>query len=333
MSNGGDAILAALPQAANILDACPAMLWSVDDNASCTYVNPAWLTFVGRKLEQELGGGWMEAIHPDDREHRIQLFRSRSAFTAEFRLRRADGEYRWVLDSAAPFFVADRFQGFTGCCVEIQHLKDIAAKSKADMETFVYSVSHDLRGPLRSIKSNVSFLVEDFGEKLDGEAKNYIDRAVNAVGRLDALIEGILQLSRIGRKELQVDQVDLSKLALAAGASDVEPNLTASCDADLALAVLQQLIGNSKKFGAAKVSVGREGDAFVVRDDGVGFDMAYSEKLFVPFERLHSPTDYPGAGIGLALVKLIVERHGGTVRAESEEGKGATFFFTLPEPA
>jgi signal transduction histidine kinase/CHASE1-domain containing sensor protein len=213
-----------------------------------------------------------------------------------------------------------------------------------ELEAFAYSVSHDLRAPLRSVDGFSRSLLEDYGDKLDETGHDYIARVRAATKRMDELISALLSLSRITRAEMKRDDTDMTALAERAAVEAkaaygpnvevvVQPGMTAHADARMISAVFDNLISNGVKFSskseAGKVEVGFDGHAFFVRDNGVGFNPAYMSKLFAPFERLHSSKDFAGSGIGLATVQRIVKRHGGQVWAESEEGKGATFFFTL----
>lgn len=217
------------------------------------------------------------------------------------------------------------------------------------LESFSYSVSHDLRGPLRAINGFSSVLLEEYREKLDGEGRDALERIRDASNRMDLLMDGLLTLSRIARTELHPREVELSSLAeqvigeLRDGEPErrvcftCPPGLTAVADPDLARVALQNLLGNAWKFtgrepeGRIELGVKEEtaGTVFFVRDNGAGFDMVNARSLFGPFQRLHTPAEFPGNGIGLATVARIVEAHGGHIRAESAEGEGATFYFTF----
>ena len=227
--------------------------------------------------------------------------------------------------------------------------------STRELDAFAYSVSHDLRAPLRAVAGFSEVLLEDYADRLDGDGKAYLDRVLVATERMGRLIDDLLDLSRAGRVELVRAAVDLSELSqqvvaeLSAAEPDrrgtveirVEPGLTAIGDPALLRLVLQNLIGNAWKFTAkkpgARIHVGaldRDGErVFFVRDNGAGFDMRYVEKLFVPFQRVHSYEEFAGSGIGLAIVWRIIARHGGRVWAVGEPGAGATFQFTLPARA
>lgn len=221
-----------------------------------------------------------------------------------------------------------------------------------ELEAFSYSVAHDLRAPLRAITGFSTALLEDLAGSLDDRSRRHLQLVVSGAERMDLLLDGLLELSRVTRAQLATSIVDLSKLALdvlgqlqAAEATRqvvtrVQPALTAHGDERLLMAMLQNLIGNAWKFTrqreSAHIEVGQaesEHPTFFVRDNGAGFDMRHAEKLFAPFQRLHAPSDYEGTGIGLATVQRIVRRHGGRIWAEGAENAGATFYFTLPQPA
>ncbi|MBI2295081.1 MAG: PAS domain S-box protein [Betaproteobacteria bacterium] len=218
-----------------------------------------------------------------------------------------------------------------------------------ELESFAYAVSHDLRAPLRSIDGFSQALLEDYGARFDATGKDYLRRVRDATQRMAQLIDDLLALSRVARAELRRRKVDLSRMVkeiaqeLARQGRDrdvaltVAPGLTASADPNLLRIALQNLLDNAWKFTArrrtAKVEVGvtehRGRRAFFVRDNGVGFDMAYYDRLFGAFQRLHNEAEFPGTGVGLATVQRIMRRHGGEAWAESAVDRGSTFYFTL----
>ena len=229
-----------------------------------------------------------------------------------------------------------------------QRTLDLAAANE-ELKTFAYSVSHDLRAPLRSIDGFSQVLLEDYPDKLDEQGKDYLQRVRAGAQRMAELIDDMLTLSRVTRSEMKRETVNLSALAktIATELQKTQPErqvefaiaegLTTNGDAMLLQAVLENLLSNAWKFTGkqprARIEFGvtqNEGKpAYYVRDDGVGFDMTYANKLFGPFQRLHSVDEFPGSGIGLATVQRIIHRHGGRVWAEGAVGKGATFYFTL----
>ncbi|HTX60140.1 MAG TPA: PAS domain-containing protein [Verrucomicrobiae bacterium] len=216
-----------------------------------------------------------------------------------------------------------------------------------ELESFSYSVSHDLRAPLRAIDGFSIALVEDYGEQLDERARNYLDRVRKAAQRMADLIDALLRLARVARAAITYSTVDLSEIveSFVAELRDrdperavefvVRPGLEASGEPNLLRAALENLLGNAWKFTRnaerPRIEFGQnEGGEFFVRDNGAGFDMSYGNKLFGAFQRLHAVEEFEGTGIGLATVARIVHRHGGSIRAEGAIGKGAAFYFTLP---
>ena len=215
-----------------------------------------------------------------------------------------------------------------------------------ELESFSYSVSHDLRAPLRAIDGFSAALLEDHGDDLDRRARNHLDRVRRAAQRMADLIDSLLKLAKVARMPMSPTAVDLSAIAETIAAElreaepgrsvaiTIEPGLVAAGEPQLLQIVLANLLGNAWKFTRqrenAQVRVGKNNEGeFYVRDNGAGFDMSYANKLFGAFARLHSSDEYEGTGIGLATVARIIHRHGGTIRAEGTVGKGATFYFTL----
>ena len=219
------------------------------------------------------------------------------------------------------------------------------------LESYSYTIAHDLRAPLRSITSFSQILAEEIGDSVRGDARDALQRVIRAASNMAELIDDILELSRISRKEMSVGSVDLSECArqylerLKAEEQgrrleyQVQNNITVSGSKELLHAALENLLDNAWKFTSEKetrriqfgTTVLNGETVYFVRDNGVGFDMEYADKLFGTFQRLHPKEAYPGTGIGLATVKRIIDRHKGRVWGESEVGKGATFYFTLPE--
>jgi signal transduction histidine kinase len=227
---------------------------------------------------------------------------------------------------------------------------DLAAANK-ELEAFSYSVSHDLRAPLRAIDGFSKALLSDYGSQLDERARHYLDRVRAGTQRMSGLIDDLLGLARVSRRELVRQEVDVSEIARRVAAElarhhperavrvEIRDGLSAEADSHLLTIVFENLMGNAWKFTGksddATIEVGREvdgrGRAFYVRDNGAGFDMAYADKLFGAFQRLHADEDFEGTGIGLATVQRIVSRHGGQIWAEGAVDKGATFYFTLEQ--
>jgi signal transduction histidine kinase len=217
-----------------------------------------------------------------------------------------------------------------------------------ELESFSYSVSHDLRAPARAVAGFSRILADDFGPQLPGEAQRLLARVTKAGEAMGAMVDGLLELSRITRKEIARQPVDLVALAAEVwhdlAALEPERNvelhlpeaLWAEADPVLLRNLLLNLLGNARKYTRhrpeARVWLGRnDAGEYFVRDNGAGFEMRYADKLFGAFQRLHTEREFEGYGIGLALAKRIVERHGGAIRAEAAPGEGATFLFALGE--
>ncbi len=230
-------------------------------------------------------------------------------------------------------------------------LEDVERKNQ-ELEAFSYSVSHDLRAPLRSIDGFSRALLEDYGSVLDAKGQEHLHRVCTAAQRMGELIDDLLNLSRIGRAEMRRERVDLSGMAREVVADlrgadaerkvvvSIEDGVVADGDERLLRVVLENLLGNAWKFTKrldnAQIELGstHEGSktTYFIQDNGAGFDMQYAGKLFAPFQRLHAAHDFPGTGIGLATVRRVIERHGGRIRAEGAVGKGARISWSLGAP-
>jgi PAS domain S-box-containing protein len=347
-----------------LADSMPQIVWSADAEGHFDYYNRRWYEFTGRPEGICGDESWSDVVHPDDQVECLERWhaatRAGDTYEIEYRLRERGGGYHWFLRRALP--VRDESGAITrwfGTCTNIDGVKqkeEILRRANADtdaanreLEAFSYSVAHDLRTPLRSIDGFSLVLLEDNGDQLDAEGKSNLARVRAAAQRMARLIDELLALSRVSRAEPRRENVDLSQLAHAVVdrlrdadpkrnvAIFVEEGLVANADSDLLSAVMENLLGNAWKFtgkqSAARIEVGvasKDGErTYFVRDNGVGFDMAYATRLFGAFQRLHSIAEFPGTGIGLATVQRIVRRHGGRIWAESEPERGATFFFTL----
>jgi PAS domain S-box-containing protein len=289
----------------------------------------------------------------------------------EVRCRRKDGEEIWVsINARSVRDVEGKILYYEGSTVDITErkraeeevrtltaeLEERVARRTAQLEAanreldaFAYSVSHDLRAPLRAMSGFSHLLLEYYSDKLDDQGRHFLQRMDQVSQRMGKLIDDLLSLSRLARREMQRERVNLSEMARGIAAElrerDLErrvnvvigERLMAHGDPHLLGVVLENLLGNAWKFTAKKPEATVEFGAtrqrgkrvYFVRDDGIGFDMAYAEKIFQAFQRLNPTNEFEGSGIGLATVERIIRRHGGRVWAEGEVGKGATFFFTL----
>jgi len=233
-----------------------------------------------------------------------------------------------------------------------QELEDYAARLEAaneELEAFSYSVSHDLRAPLRGMDGFSQVLLEDYADQFDEQGKDYLQRVRTASQRMGRLIDDLLELSRVTHSKMRVERVDLSEIAEQSAAQlrrpepdrqvefVVAPEIVVEGDEPLLRAAVQELLVNAWKYTSrqqhATIEFGatqQNGETvYFVRDNGIGFDMAYADKLFGAFQRLHSDEEFPGTGIGLVTVQRIIRRHGGRVWAQATEDEGATFYFTV----
>jgi len=278
-----------------------------------------------------------EPIHTPDGERWLH--------TKKVALRNGDGKATHLLGISHDITVRRRE------LAELSAAKLTADAANRELESFSYSVAHDLRGPLRAIDGFSQALLEDYGARLDPEGLRYLARVREAAQRMAELIDDLLTLSRVTRSDLKRERVDISALArtLLSGFQRLEPDrhvevviapdLVAQADPQLAAIALDNLLGNAWKFTSrctrARIEVGvtdADGEcAFFVRDNGAGFDMTYRDKLFGVFQRLHTENDFPGTGVGLATVARITARHRGRIWAHGLIDEGATFYFTLTE--
>lgn len=324
-------------------------------------VNPAFEEVLGFSKEELCTKSYLDFIHPDDvektrKEVEKQLVKREMVLSFENRYRCKDGSYRLLSWKSAP--VGDLMYAAARDITESRQNEEALRKAKAaadlanrELEAFSYSVAHDLRAPLRSITGFSNILLEDHGHSLSGEAKDSLLRVVNAARKMGQLIDALLSLSQLTRKEIVKQRVDIASFAREISVElrnaqperkvefAIAPEILVMGDPSLLRSVLANLLGNAWKYTSkaardAKIEFGameRDGERICfVRDNGVGFDMNYSNKLFGVFHRLHSDRDFEGTGIGLATAQRIIQRHGGRIWAQGELGKGATFYFTVP---
>ncbi len=273
---------------------------------------------------------------------------------AELLLASVDGGAPWRLRGLPCIDAQGHFAGYVGTArPEQAPVAAPPAPAQADLaaehESFSYTVSHDLRAPLRVVEGFARILKEDYGARLDRVGNDHLDRVMSAAARMNSMIDALLSLSQLSTRPLARQPVDLSQQAgyvmeeLRRSAPqrevmlDIEPGLIVQGDPTLLRMVLENLLGNAWKYSGkvdcAQIRFGsvEQGGrrAFVVSDNGAGFDMRFAERLFGVFQRLHSASDFQGTGVGLALVRRIVRRHGGDIWAESAVGEGSRFYFTL----
>jgi PAS domain S-box-containing protein len=343
----------------------PEILFTARLDGATDYVNPRFTDYSGRTPAGLLGAGWLQTVHPDDREQTIASWsrsvRSGDEFEITYRLRRADGVYRWFQVHAVRVRDSQNQNGhWFGVSTDIHEHKELeeslAARTKElllsneDLQSFAHLAGHDLQEPLRTIGIFTQMLVQRNRDKLNEEAEEFARHILEGVARMKKLIQDLLDYAVASRAEDEPPgRTDLNNVVSSAIAqlrlTISEAGATIACDRlpsvsaneNGILRVFQNLIGNAIKYRSSEephihISARSEEDQWIlsVRDNGIGFDMAYADRIFESFQRLHSRADVPGSGIGLAIVKRIIERNGGRVWAESEPGEGSTFFFTLP---
>ena len=336
-------------------------------NGVITSWNPAAMRIYGYRAEEVVGQP-MTILCPPDRAGEIQeildkIAQGERVVHQETVRRRKDGSAVHVAVTVSPIRAEDgRLIGASSIARDITEQQQVRAaaelRRRADdlerangtLETFTYSVAHDLRAPLRALAGFSAALIEDCGDDLGEAGRGYAGRIQAASQQMAILIDDLLQLSRVARAEMHLQEVDLGA-EVARIAEDLQRDgpdrrvqfaiqrpVQVLADRSLIRTVLDNLIGNAWKFTSRRddaliefgtVPSGEAGVCCYVRDNGAGFDPAYAGKLFAPFERLHSTIEFPGTGVGLASVRQIVERHDGRVWAEGAVGSGATFYFTL----
>jgi PAS domain S-box-containing protein len=341
---------------------------------------PSWSAYTGQTQADYLGWDWKTALHPDDQEPTEQRWRQaiqhRSLYEHECQIRDRNGTYRDFSIRAVPVINADgTIREWVGTCTDItdrkradleirqlneqleqrvqQRTAELTAANQ-ELESFSYSVSHDLRAPLRGIDGFSQVLLDHYAAQLDDKGQHYLNRIRAGTQRMGELIDALLQLSRVTRSDMRRVPVNLSAIAqeiqqeLQHSDPDrqvtwqIAPNLIQEGDPYLLRVALDNLLGNAWKFTATvaepHIEFGKVTDQddpanfiYYVRDNGAGFDPAYADKLFQAFQRLHAASAFPGTGIGLATVQRIIRRHRGNIWAEGAIGQGAVFYFTLVE--
>ncbi len=342
-----------------LAEQAPQVIWTVDKNGDATYFNRAWFDLVGGELKDWTGRQWISVIHPDDLGQVAQNWQhavaTHSPYTGIRRLCGRDGSYHVMSYRASPVMDEGGEVAFwVGIDADITEIKNIEAAlrlSNQELEAFSYSVSHDLRAPLNTVDGFSRLLAKQINSEVGSKGLHYLSRIQAGVAQMGKLIEDLLSLAQVSRMQLRIEEVDLSTLSQRILDDwrgrhperkvqvHIEPGLVAHGDVRLVRVLMENLLANAWKFtsrqDSANITVGQQADAaglpvFFVRDDGVGFDMAYVDKLFVAFQRLHPASEFPGTGVGLATVGRVIGRHGGQLWADAAPGKGASFFFTLP---
>jgi PAS domain S-box-containing protein len=353
-------------------------LWDWNLETGEVYLSPRWKSMLGYEDDEleDHPDTWRNNLHPDDCDEAIRsvndyLKGELDQLRIEFRMCHKEGYYVPILSRG---YVVRNEAGkpvrLVGTHIDITERKQNELKihklneelekrvaertielaaANSELEAFSYTVSHDLRAPLRSIDGFSEILLEDCSKKLNDTEIMYIKNVRESVRDMSALIDGLLILSRMTKGELNQELIDLSSIAQTVidvscvdspernVICNITPNIMANGDPRLVKTLFDNLIGNAWKYSQTKIDaridfgVNQENGEtiYFVKDNGTGFDMAYEDKLFQPFQRLHKAEEFEGTGIGLATVQRIVQRHGGRIWAEAEVGKGAIFFFTL----
>jgi PAS domain S-box-containing protein len=338
-------------------ESMPQKIFTTTAHGDVDYLNRQWQEFSGLSFEEIKQGGWMTIIHPDDYDavaaawqHSIQ---SGEPFHSELRFCRADGEYCWHLGRAHAMRNPEgKISMWIGSYTDIHEQKERETQLRmvnADLEQFVYSASHDLQEPVRTVAVYSEIVAKRYHEQLDGNGQQFLGFLKEGGRRLAMLIRDLLAYTRAGNVQdgratvdsVRVLQHTLASLAEAIRESDATVTYDALPEVFIGEAHLQQLfqnlITNAIKYrstDAPRINISAERTAgewrFRVRDNGIGIDPQYKEKIFGVFKRLHHDDNRGGTGIGLAICRRVVEQYGGRIWVESEEGQGASFFFTVP---
>jgi hypothetical protein len=334
---------------------------------------------LGYSLAEMTGGHkqWEKLVHPEDldafRQECARAVESKRPFSLEYRVLHRDGSELYIQDNGYPLLDSEgNIFSIVGFRVDVTARRRDAEKirqmnselerrvsertaelqyANKEMEAFCYSISHDLRAPLRSIRGYSEIILQEYGEKVEGRGAEYLKRACESAGHMNQLLDDLLRLSVISRGDLKREETDLKEMAeqIVVELKAAEPQrkvkfkiargLTARGDERLLRIALGNLLSNAWKFTGKKAdaviefgSTKQNGErVFYVRDNGEGFEMEWKHRLFGVFERLHPGKDFPGTGIGLAIVQRIIQRHGGRIWAEGKRNEGATFYFTMAE--
>jgi PAS domain S-box-containing protein len=358
-------------RARSLADAMPLVVWTARPDGAIDYFNQRWFEYSELAEARSLAWGWAAVLHPDDAQPVLdrwkESLRTGTRFEIEYRWKRArDGAYRWYLGRSVPVRdPAGQIAYWVGTGTDINdqkqaevslrerseqlaHITTALEERNRELDQFAYITSHDLKAPLRGIANLSQWIEEDLGENVTDDIRSQLDLLRGRVHRMEGLIDGILQYSRIGRIKSETEAVDVGRLLLdivdllappEGFRIEIAPNMPTISTERLRLQqVFQNLIGNAIKHhnrpnGHICVSFADTGPMyeFAVADDGPGIAPQYHQKIFVIFQTLAARDKVEGTGIGLSLVKKIVEGHGGHIWIESSEGAGTTFRFTWPK--
>jgi PAS domain S-box-containing protein len=358
-----------------ITETMPHLIWRTAADGALEYVNGKWTDYTGLSLAQSAGEGWNQALHPEDAPRVSALWQqaliAHTVYNCDYRLRSKEGHYRWFKSWGVPL-LNDRgtVVNWFGTCTDIDDVvkaREVLARDRdllektvqeqsaklqemvAELETFSYSIAHDMRGPLRAMQGFADAVLEDYGERVGPEGKDHLQRIKAAAARQDHFIRDVLNYSRVVRQELKLEPVNLEQLV--ASVVMEYPNLQAAREhleitrplgvvrghGPCLVQCVSNLLGNALKFvpqgTIPHVKIWSERRSESVRlwieDNGVGIAQEHHERIFRLFERLHGQSEYSGTGIGLAVVRKAMERMGGSVGVESVLGKGSRFWIEL----
>ncbi len=347
------------------LESIPGMVFTTRPDGYCDYQSQQWVEYTGVPMEQHMGNGWNDLLHPDDRPLAMEAWRQavegNSAYDLEYRVRRHDGHYEWFKVRGRPirdaqgqivrwFGVATNIDAMKRADDALRETADELARSNQDLEQFAYVASHDLQEPLRMVSGFLGLLSNRYAPQLDDQAREYIHYAVDGAQRMSRLIQDLLEFSRVGTHGREMDPVQTDQAVQSAlancratvessgGQVELGPLPRVLGDSAQMTQLFQNLIGNAVKFRRpdvpprVRITAERQDGQWLFRvaDNGIGIDPQQAERIFLIFQRLHTREQYEGTGIGLAICKKIVERHSGRIWVESAPGQGSTFCFTLP---
>jgi len=358
-----------------IIESLPQLFWTCTVDGPCDYLSKQWVEYTGIPEAEQLGYRWLEQLHPEDRDRTISTWMEKvidgERFNIEFRIRKNNGEYRWFKTRAVPmhdnggniikwFGSNTDFDDVIKAREKINQLnKDLEKRvierttelqiANKELEAFSYSVSHDLRAPLRAINGFIQMLLEDNVEKLDDEGKRIGTIIQGNSRKMGVLIDDLLAFSQLNRQRMALSRIDMEELVREVVKELHDPDTGRKIgitirhlpqvkgDRSLLKQAIVNLLSNSIKFTRpreeAVIEIGNfkkdHQSIYYIKDNGVGFSMKYADKIYNVFQRLHSEKEFEGTGIGLALVQRIINRHGGKIWVEAELNKGATFYFTF----
>jgi PAS domain S-box-containing protein len=346
-----------------LADASPAMIFLQDENEQAFYFNKSWLTYTGKTLKQQQNLLWKNLVHPDDiriLEDLAPTITRRKSYSFELRLKKFDGSYRNIFVINTPLLSEDRaFAGYMSSGLDITEVKEAQnqisqlshalKQSTEELNQFTYVTSHDLQEPLRMITGYIQLIQKNIERGNLANLDEFMGFVLGGASRMQMLIADLLHLSRVTRKTApfaavninDVIHVALSHLskAVTAGKAEItcENMPTIMGDTYQLVSLFENLLENALKFrtldtlSKITISAGQKDDKYIfqIKDNGIGIDYKFHKRIFAIFQRLHTQAEYEGTGIGLAVCKKIVERHGGEIWVESEPGKGSAFYFSI----